>query len=142
FRDRGGDTVNYALFVESACWQADRVIEKDGRSNRGEICHLGRGKPDRNDREGIFHIFHRSGLEDEWSNITVFTTAPSEGWRRASTATVEDVRRLAGRPRAFGDAIAVFAHRRARRRWPRRWLRPCRILGQPSPLWSGAGHVV
>ena len=28
---------------------------------------------------------------------------------------MEDVRRLAGRPRAFGDAIAVFAHRRARR---------------------------
>jgi hypothetical protein len=25
---------------------------------------------------------------------------------------VEDVRRLAGRPRAFGDAIAVFAHER------------------------------
>jgi len=33
-----------------------------------------------------------------------------------STSTVEDVRRLAGRPRTFGDAIAVFAHRRARRR--------------------------
>jgi hypothetical protein len=30
---------------------------------------------------------------------------------RASTSTVEDVRRLAGRPRAFGDAIAVFTHR-------------------------------
>src|SRR6516162_8920500 len=27
---------------------------------------------------------------------------PLEGWRRASTSTVEDVRRLAGRPRAFG----------------------------------------
>jgi len=39
---------------------------------------------------------------------------------------VEDVRRLAGRPGAFGDAIAVFAHSRARRRCPRRWLRPCR----------------
>src|SRR5262249_33685086 len=105
-------------------------------SNRGEIYHLGRGKPDRNDRgqpdrhdrEGIFHIFHRSGLEDEWSNITVFTTVPLEGWRRASTSTVEDVRGLAGRPRALGDATAVFAHRRARRRCPRRWLRSCRIV--------------
>jgi len=29
---------------------------------------------------------------------------PLEEWRRASTSTVEDVRRLAGRPRAFGDA--------------------------------------
>src|SRR5262249_15563133 len=29
------------------------------------------------------------------------TTVPLEGWRRASTSTVEDVRRLAGRPCAF-----------------------------------------
>jgi hypothetical protein len=34
---------------------------------------------------------------------------------------VDEMRRLAGRPRAFGDAIAVFAHRRARRR--------CRVAG-------------
>src|SRR5262249_51089075 len=57
------------------------------------------------------------------------TTVRWRGWRRASTSTVEDMRRLVGRPRAFGDAIAVFAHRRARRRCPRRWLRPCRIVG-------------
>jgi hypothetical protein len=29
------------------------------------------------------------------------TTVPLEEWRRASTSTVEDVRRLACRPRAF-----------------------------------------
>jgi hypothetical protein len=127
FRDKSGDAVDCALYVESACGQADRVIEKDGREAidlacrqarpDGEIYHLSRGqpdlndrgqpdlnergRPDRNNRGKIFHIFHRSGLKDEWSNITVFTTVPLEGWRRASTSTVEDVRRLAGRPRAF-----------------------------------------
>src|SRR5262249_49934666 len=67
------------------------------------------------------------------------TTVPLEGWRRASTSTVGDVRRLAGRPRAFGDATAVFAHRRARRLCPRRWLRPCAAVSalercRPSTL--------
>ena len=60
FRDKGGDTVDYAIFVESACWQADRVIEKDGREAidlacrqarpDGEIYHVSRGQPDLNDR--------------------------------------------------------------------------------------------
>jgi hypothetical protein len=70
-------------------------------------------------------------------------------WRRASTSTVEDVRRLVGRPRAFGDAIAVFAHRRVRRRCPRRWLRPCAAVSaleqcRPSslkPAHAGSLHV-
>jgi hypothetical protein len=33
--------------------------------------------------------------------VPIVATVPLEEWRGASTSTVEDVRRLAGRPRAF-----------------------------------------
>ena len=52
---------------------------------------------------------------------------------------MEDVRRLAGRPRAFGDTIAVFAHERARRRCSRRWpLDPVAL----AIFWTTAPVVV
>src|SRR5262245_61158420 len=78
-------------------------------------------------RRCVFWPDHRPPIfiAQDWPKIFIalphgaaVTTVPLEGWRGASTSTVKNVRRLAGRPRAFGDAIAVFADRRARRRCP------------------------
>src|SRR5262245_9142883 len=66
------------------------------------------------------------------------TTVPLEGVAQGKqTSTVEDVRRLAGRPRAFGDAIAVFAHERAQPPCPHP-SRPWRSTRPRRPLACAA----
>src|SRR5262249_23113872 len=47
-------------------------------------------------------------------HVATVTTVPLEEWRRASTSTVKDVRRLAGRPRALPDKLG---HPFPRRQW-------------------------